>query len=60
MVELSWSKRHPEEGVAFDCEFGGTCVDAETFKSVVLEFVDAYEKHWSIRVDDESTWLRKP
>ena len=59
MVELSWDNRHPEEGVVFDCEFGGTRVDAETFKAVVLEFVDAYERHWGIKVDDESTWLRK-
>ena len=59
MVELSWDNRYPEEGVEFDFEFGGTRVDAETFKAVVLEFVDAYEKHWGIKVDDDSTWLRK-
>ena len=59
MVELSWDNRNPEDGVAFDCEFGGTCVDAETFKSVVLEFADAYEKHWGIKVDDDSTWRRQ-
>lgn len=59
MVELSWDNRNPGDGVAFDCEFGGTRVDSETFKAVVLEFVDAYEKQWGIKVDDESTWLRK-
>ncbi len=58
-IELSWNNRHLEEGVVFDCEFGGTRVDAEAFKAVVLEFVDAYEKHWGIKVDDDSTWLRK-
>lgn len=59
VVELSWNNLSPEEGVTFDCEFGGTRVDAEVFKTVVLEFVDAYEKHWGIKVDDESTWARK-
>lgn len=59
MVELSWDNRDPEEGVVFDCEFGGTRVNAKRFQTVVLDFVDAYEKHWGIKVDDESTWLRK-
>lgn len=59
MVELSWDNRGSSFGYVFDCEFGGTRVDAETFKTVVLEFVDAYEKHWGIKVDDDSTWLRK-
>ena len=59
MVELSWDNRDDAFGNVFDCEFGGTCVDAETFKTVVLEFVDAYEQHWGIKVDDDSTWLRK-
>ena len=59
MVELSWDNRYPEEGVEFDFEFGGTRVDAETFKAVVFEFVDAYEQHWGIKVDDDSTWLRR-
>lgn len=59
MVELSWNNRTKRNGVKFDCEFGGTRVDAETFKAVVLVFVDAYEKHWDIKVDDDSTWLRK-
>ena len=59
MVELSWNNRHPEEGVMFDCVFGGTRVEAETFRTVVLKFADAYEQHWGIKVDDESTWLRK-
>ena len=59
MVELSWDNRGGSFGYVFDCEFGGTRVDAEKFKTVVLEFVDAYEKHWGIKVDDDSTWLRK-
>ena len=59
MVELSWDNRYPEDGVSFDCEFGGTRVYAEAFKTVVLEFVDAYERHWGIKVDDESMWVRK-
>lgn len=59
MVELSWDNSNEHLGVVFDCKFGGTRVDAETFKAVVLEFVDAYEKHWGIKVDDESTWMRK-
>lgn len=59
MVELSWDNRSPEDGVSFDCEFGGVRVDAEVFKSVVLGFVDTYERHWGIKVDDESTWVRK-
>lgn len=58
MVELSWDNRGGTFGYEFDCEFGGTRVDAETFKAVVLEFVDAYERHWGIKVDDDSTWLR--
>ena len=59
MVELSWDNRYPEKGIIYDCEFGGTRVDAETFRTVVLEFVDAYERRWGIKVDDDSTWLRK-
>lgn len=59
MVELSWRNRNEHDGVSFDCKEGGTRVDAETFKAVVLGFVDAYEKHWGIKVDDDSTWLRK-
>lgn len=59
MVEISWDNRGGAAGYVFDCEFGGTRVDAETFKAVVLEFVGAYEKHWGIKVDDDSTWLRK-
>jgi hypothetical protein len=59
MVELSWNNRNAEDGVVFNCEFGGTRVDADTFRSVVLEFVDAYERHWGIKVDDDSTWLRR-
>ena len=59
MVELSWNNRNVEDGVVFDCEFGGTCVDAETFRNVVLEFVNTYEQHWGIKVDDDSTWLRR-
>lgn len=35
-------------------------VDSETFKAVVFEFVDAYERHWAIKVDDDSTWARRP
>lgn len=58
-VELSWDNRDDDPHYIFDCEFGGTRVDAETFKAVVIEFVDAYEKHWGIKVDDDSTWLRK-
>ncbi len=58
-VELSWDNRDPGNDLTFDCEFGGARIDAETFKSVVLKFVDAYEKHWGINVDDDSTWLRK-
>lgn len=58
-VELSWNNRNERDGVKFDCEFGGVRVDAETFKAVVLGFVDAYEKHWGIKVDDDTTWLRK-
>ncbi|MBR2682513.1 MAG: hypothetical protein IKE22_04510 [Atopobiaceae bacterium] len=57
-VEFSWNNRSPEEGVAFDCELGGTRVDAEVFRAVVLEFVDTYERHWGIKVDDDSTWAR--
>lgn len=59
IVELSWDNRDFGDGVVFDCEFGGTRVDAKVFKNVVLEFVGAYEQHWGIKVDDESTWLRK-
>lgn len=59
MVELSWDNRDDDPHYVFDCEFDGTRVDAETFKSVVLEFVDTYEKHWDIKVDEESTWLRR-
>ncbi|WP_417118840.1 hypothetical protein [Olsenella phocaeensis] len=59
MIELSWDNRNAGDGVVFDCEFGGTRVDAETFKKVVLDFVEAYEQHWGIKVDDDSTWLRK-
>lgn len=58
-VELSWDNRNSKDGVVFDCEFGGTRVNAETFESVVLKFVNAYEGHWGIEVDDKSTWLRK-
>lgn len=59
LVELSWDNRDDDPRSDFDCDLGGTRVDAETFKSVVLKFVDAYERHWGIKVDDESTWLRK-
>ena len=59
VVELSWDNRNEHDGVSFDFKFGGTRVDAETFKAVVLQFVDAYEEHWGIKVDDDSTWLRK-
>ena len=59
MVELSWNNRNVEDGVVFDCEFGGTRVDAETLRSIVLEFVDTYERHWGIKADDDSTWLRR-
>lgn len=58
-VELSWNNLNDHGGVSFDCKLGGVRVDAEVFKTVVLEFVDAYEKHWSIKVDDDRTWLRK-
>ena len=58
-VEISWDNRNPEDGVTFDCEFGGARVNAETFRAVVLEFVDAYERHWGIKVDDDNTWVRK-
>ena len=59
MVELSRNNSNEHDGVSFDCKFGGTRVDAETFKAVVFEFVDAYEKHWGIKADDESTWVRR-
>ena len=59
MVELSWGNRSPKGGVLFDREFGGVRVDAEVFKSLVLEFANAYERHWGIKIDDESTWARK-
>ncbi len=59
MVEVSWDNRNPRDGVAFDCELGGDCVSATVFKDVVLEFVDAYETHWGIRIDDDSTWTRE-
>lgn len=58
MVELSWDNRNPEHGIVYDCEFGGTHVDASTFRTVVLQFVDTYEKHWGIEVDNDSTWMR--
>lgn len=60
MVEISWDNRNEHDGVSFDCKFGGVRVDSETFKAVVFEFVDAYERHWAIKVDDDSTWARRP
>lgn len=59
LVELSWDNRDDGSDIVFDCEFGGGCIDAESFKTVVLKFVDAYERHWGIKMDDDSTWLRK-
>ncbi|WP_248922086.1 hypothetical protein [Olsenella intestinalis] len=59
MVELSWDNRDDDSHYVFDCECGGTRVEAKTFRAVVLEFVDAYERHWGIKVDDDGTWLRK-
>lgn len=34
-------------------------LNAETFKTEVLEFVDTYEGRWGIKMDDDSTWERK-
>ena len=59
LVELSWDNRNSKDEAVFDCEFGGVRVDAGLFKDVVLAFVDAYEKHWGIKVDDDSTWVRE-
>lgn len=56
-VELSWDNRVAADDIAFDCEFGGARVDAETFKKTVLEFVEAYEQHWGIKTDDDSTGM---
>ena len=34
-------------------------LNAETFKTEVLEFVDTYERRWDIKMDNDSTWERK-
>jgi len=59
LAELSWDNRASKYGVAFDYEIGGGRVAPEIFKAVVFEFADAYEQRWGIKVDDESTWVRK-
>ena len=52
VVEISWDNRRSEKGVTFDFEYGGTRVEAELFKKVVLGFSEAYEQHWGIAVNE--------
>lgn len=59
LVELSWDNQGLGDEAVFDYDLGGARIDAETFRAVVREFVHEYERHWGIRVDDETTWLRK-
>ena len=61
LIELSWDNRGRDPPLyTFDCGPGGTRVNAEVFKADVLKFVDTYERHWGIKVNDDSTWMRMP
>lgn len=46
MVEISWNNNEPDDGVEFNCKFGGTKVSKEEFITVVNEFLVAYANHW--------------
>ncbi|WP_293835463.1 hypothetical protein [uncultured Parolsenella sp.] len=61
LIELSWDNRGCDPPLCtFDCGSGDTRVNTEVFKAVVLKFVDTYERHWGIKVNDDSTWMRMP
>ena len=50
----------PRGGAVIGCDLDGMRVDVGMLKTAFLEFVDAYERRWGIKVDDESTWARNP
>ena len=60
LIELSWDNRGCDPPLHIRLRVRRYARKREVFKAVVLKFVDTYERHWGIKVNDESTWMRMP